>query len=179
MGFQSNKTRLKKRKVNQEPPDVKIMGKVVSRNEIKSIVQDLKKQNKIIVFTNGCFDILHTGHARYLKASKKCGDILIVGVNSDLSVKRLKGETRPINNEQDRMELLSYLYFVDYVVLFEEESPSQLIDEIKPDIYTKGADYTLETLPEAPIVLKNGGRVEFIELVEGKSTTNVIKKINS
>ena len=102
---------------------------------------------------------------------------MMIGLNSDSSVRRLKGETRPINNESDRAELLSELGFVDYVVIFEEDSPVNLLDEIKPDIYTKGADYTLETLPEAPTVLKNGGRVEFIDLVVGKSTTNVIKKI--
>lgn len=153
------------------------MGYVISRAEAKKLVQELKEQNKTIVFTNGCFDILHIGHVRYLKESAKFADIMIIGLNSDSSVKRLKGETRPINNESDRAELLSELGFVDYVVIFEEDSPVNLLDEIKPDIYTKGADYTLETLPEAPTVLKNGGRVEFIDLVVGKSTTNVIKKI--
>lgn len=153
------------------------MGQVVNRIEIVEIVEDLKKQNKKVVFTNGCFDILHIGHVRYLKESAKCGDILVIGLNSDSSVKRLKGETRPINNESDRAELLSELGFVDYVVIFEQDSPVELLDEIKPNIYTKGADYTLETLPEAETVLKNGGKVEFINLVEGKSTTNVIKKI--
>ena len=153
------------------------MGYVISRAEAKKLVQELKEQNKSIVFTNGCFDILHIGHVRYLKESAKFADIMIIGLNSDSSVKRLKGETRPINNESDRAELLSELGFVDYVVIFEEDSPVNLLDEIKPDIYTKGADYTLETLPEAPTVLKNGGRVEFIDLVVGKSTTNVIKKI--
>ncbi|MBE7707814.1 MAG: D-glycero-beta-D-manno-heptose 1-phosphate adenylyltransferase [Cyanobacteria bacterium SIG27] len=153
------------------------MGQVVNRIEIVEIVEDLKKQNKKVVFTNGCFDILHIGHVRYLKESAKCGDILVIGLNSDSSVKRLKGETRPINNEFDRAELLSELGFVDYVVIFEQDSPVELLDEIKPNIYTKGADYTIETLPEAETVLKNGGKVEFINLVEGKSTTNVIKKI--
>lgn len=153
------------------------MGQVVNRIEIVEIVEDLKKQNKKVVFTNGCFDILHIGHVRYLKESAKCGDILVIGLNSDSSVKRLKGETRPINNESDRAELLSELGFVDYVVIFEQDSPVELLDEIKPNIYTKGADYTIETLPEAETVLKNGGKVEFINLVEGKSTTNVIKKI--
>ena len=153
------------------------MGQVVNRLEIVEIVEKLKKENKTTVFTNGCFDILHIGHVRYLKESAKCGDILIIGLNSDSSVKRLKGESRPINNESDRAELLSELGFVDYVVIFNEDTPMELLDEIKPDIYTKGADYTIETLPEAKTVLKNGGRVEFIQLVEGKSTTNVIKKI--
>ena len=153
------------------------MGQVVSREDILDIVENLKKQGKRTVFTNGCFDILHIGHVRYLKKSAKFGDIMIIGLNSDASVKRLKGESRPINNELDRAELLSELGFVDYVVIFEEDTPEALLDEIKPNIYTKGADYTIETLPEASVVLKNGGKVEFIDLVAGKSTTNVIKKI--
>ncbi len=155
------------------------MGQVVSRKDILNIIADLKKQNKTTVFTNGCFDILHIGHVRYLKESARYGDILIIGLNSDSSVKKLKGETRPINNELDRAELLSELAFVDYVVIFEENTPENLLDEIKPDIYTKGADYTIETLPEAKVVIKNGGKIEFINLVEGKSTTNVIKKIEN
>ncbi len=155
------------------------MGQVINRKDIISTVENLKKENKKIVFTNGCFDILHIGHVRYLKKSAQFGDILIIGLNSDGSVKRLKGETRPINNEQDRAELLSELGFVDYVVIFDEDTPEKLLDEIKPNIYTKGADYTIETLPEAKTVLKNNGKVEFISLVEGKSTTNVIKKIEN
>ena len=153
------------------------MGQVISRKEAQILVKKLKEENKTTVFTNGCFDILHVGHTRYLKESARFGDVLIIGLNSDLSVKRLKGQTRPINNESDRAELLAELSFVDYVVIFEEDTPECLLDEIKPDIYTKGADYTLDTLPEAKTVLKNGGKVEFINLVEGKSTTNVIKKI--
>ena len=155
------------------------MGQVINRKDIISTVENLKKENKKIVFTNGCFDILPIGHVRYLKKSAQFGDILIIGLNSDGSVKRLKGETRPINNEQDRAELLSELGFVDYVVIFDEDTPEKLLDEIKPNIYTKGADYTIETLPEAKTVLKNNGKVEFISLVEGKSTTNVIKKIEN
>lgn len=152
------------------------MGQIITKNEAKNIVEKLKKEGKVTVFTNGCFDILHIGHTRYLKQSAKCGDVLIIGLNSDSSVKRLKGESRPINTESDRAELLSELSFVDYVVIFEQDSPIELLDEIKPDIYTKGADYTLETLPEAKTVLKNGGKVEFINLIEGKSTTNIINK---
>ena len=154
------------------------MGQIINRKNIAEVIQNLKNQNKKIVFTNGCFDILHVGHTRYLKESAKFGDILIVGLNSDSSVKRLKGEARPINNEFDRAEILTELNFVDYVIVFEENTPENLLDAIKPDIYTKGADYTLETLPEAETVIKNGGRVEFINLIEGKSTTNVVNKIN-
>ncbi len=153
------------------------MGKVIEKNELESLIQELRKENKKIVFTNGCFDIIHLGHVRYLKESAKFGDILIVGLNSDSSVKKLKGDKRPINLENDRAELLSELRAVDYVVIFEQNSPLELLDKIKPDIYTKGADYTLETLPESEVVIKNGGKVEFIDLVKGKSTTNIIKKI--
>lgn len=155
------------------------MGKVIDREEAVLLAQKLKEEGKTTVFTNGCFDILHLGHVRYLKKSAEYGDILIIGVNSDSSVKRLKGPQRPINNEQDRAELLSELGFVDYCVIFEEDTPEKLIDEIKPNIYTKGADYTIDTLPEAQVVLKNGGKVEFINLVEGKSTTNIIKTIEN
>lgn len=149
---------------------------VIKIDDFKKILSaDLK--DKKIVFTNGCFDILHVGHAKYLKESKKFGDILIVGLNSDKSVKRLKGESRPINNENDRAQLLDELKSVDYVIIFEQDSPIELLNEIKPDIYTKGADYTISTLPEAETVIKNGGKVEFISFVEGKSTTNVVKNI--
>ncbi len=155
------------------------MGKVINRKEAVLLAQKLKEEGKTTVFTNGCFDILHLGHVRYLKKSAQFGDILIIGVNSDSSVKKLKGPQRPINNEQDRAELLSELGFVDYCIIFEENTPEKLIDEIKPNIYTKGADYTIDTLPEAQVVLKNGGKVEFINLVEGKSTTNIIKTIEN
>ncbi len=150
---------------------------VVKKEDLKELLNDLK--GKKIVFTNGCFDILHIGHAKYLKESKKFGDILIVGLNSDSSVKKLKGENRPINNEKDRAMLLDELKSVDYIVIFEENTPEELLKIIKPDIYTKGADYTLQTLPEAKTVIENGGRVEFISLIEGKSTTNVVKNILS
>lgn len=153
------------------------MGQIVSEEELKNIINRLKSQNKKSVFTNGCFDILHIGHVKYLRASKKYGDVLIVGLNSDSSVKKIKGETRPINNESDRAEMLSELNCVDYVVIFDEQSPASLMDRIKPDIYTKGADYTLETLPEAPVVIKNNIEVHFIDFVEGKSTTNILKSI--
>ena len=127
--------------------------------------------------TNGCFDILHAGHVRYLNKSKQFGDILIVGLNSDSSVKKLKGDSRPINNELDRAEVLLGLKAVDYVVIFDENTPENLLKLVKPDIYTKGADYTIETLPEAKTVIENGGCVKFVELVQGKSTTKIIDKI--
>lgn len=154
------------------------MGKIVTQEEIVNIVKEGQSKGKTYAATNGCFDILHIGHAKYLQKTKELADFSIVMLNSDSSVKRIKGEDRPINNQNDRAELLTYLSCVDYVVLFEQDSPRELLEKIKPDVYTKGADYTLEALPERDVVLKNNIRVEFIEFVEGKSTTNVIKKIN-
>ena len=151
---------------------------LVTQDEIIKIVREGQKAGKTFVVTNGCFDILHVGHVRYLKKTKEFGDYLIVMLNSDFSVKSIKGEGRPINCEADRAEILSSLSCVDYVVLFDENSPAELLEKIKPDVYTKGADYTLETLPERDIVLRNNIKVEFIDFVQGKSTTNVIKKIN-
>ena len=155
------------------------MSNLIKRENLQSLLSSLRKENKTIVTTNGCFDILHVGHVRYLEETKKFGDILIVALNSDKSVKSIKGEGRPINNELDRAEILCALKSVDYVVLFDEKSPADLLAEIKPDVHTKGADYTMETLPEAKIITDNGGRVEFIKFVEGKSTTSTIEKINS
>lgn len=146
-------------------------------DEIKKICEELKRENKKIVFTNGCFDILHVGHVRYLTTAKSFGDVLIVGLNNDESVKKLKGENRPINNEKDRAEVLLGLKAVDYVVLFGEQTAENLIAEVRPDIYVKGGDYTLETLPEAKIVQSYGGRVEFVKFVDGHSTTNLINMV--
>ena len=154
------------------------MGRVVTQEEIIKIVREGQKSGKTFAATNGCFDILHLGHAKYLQKTKDLANYSIVMLNSDSSVKMLKGEGRPINNENDRAELLTFLSSVDYVVLFNEKSPAKLLENIKPDIYTKGADYTLETLPEREIVERNNIRVEFIEFVQGKSTTNLINKIN-
>lgn len=153
------------------------MEKLIEKENLNNIIKKLKSENKKIVFTNGCFDILHAGHVRYLKESKKFGDILIVGLNSDISVKKIKGESRPINPEMDRAEVLAGLEAVSYIVLFDETSPVKLLEEIKPDIYTKGADYTVETLPEAKTVLSYGGKIEFIKFLEGRSTTKIIDKI--
>ena len=153
------------------------MGQVLRRENIAQFVRNLQKSGKTVVVTNGCFDILHVGHIRYLQKTKSFADYLIVLLNSDKSVKSIKGENRPINNENDRAEILCALSCVDYVVMFDEDSPRELLDEIKPDVYTKGADYTMDMLPEADIMKKNGTRVEFIEFVQGKSTTNTINKI--
>ena len=150
---------------------------LVDRKSIPNLREELK--NKKVVFTNGCFDILHVGHVRYLTTAKTFGDVLIVGLNTDESVKKLKGESRPINNQADRAEVLLGLKAVDYVVFFGENTAENLIAELKPDVYVKGGDYTLETLPEAKIVQGYGGRVELVNLVAGKSTTNIIEKISA
>lgn len=152
------------------------MNKIINQNEVEAVVKELKNKNQSIVLTNGCFDILHIGHAEYLKEAKKLGDKLFIGVNSDTSVKKLKGESRPINNEIDRAKLLGYLEFVDYLVIFEEKTADNLIDLVKPDIYVKGGDYTKESLPEYPTIEKNNAQVAFINFVEGYSTTKIIEK---
>ena len=153
------------------------MGQVLRRENIAEFVRNLQKSGKTVVATNGCFDILHVGHVRYLQKTKSFADYSVVLLNSDKSVKSIKGDDRPINNENDRAEILCALTCVDYVVLFDEDSPRDLLDEIKPNVYTNGAEYTMETLPEADIMIKNGTKVEFIDFVQGKSTTNVINKI--
>ena len=155
------------------------MGKIVSQEEIVNIMKTMQAEGKTFAATNGCFDILHVGHVRYLQKTKSLADFSVVMLNSDKSVKLIKGDSRPINNENDRAEILTALNCVDYVVLFEEKSPAILLEKIKPDIYTKGADYTLETLAERDVVTRCGIKVEFIEFVQGKSTTNIINKINS
>lgn len=135
------------------------------------------KNNKRIIFTNGCFDILHPGHVSYLNTAKSLGDILIVGINSDESIKRIKGENRPINTLYDRIEVLAGLNSVDYIIPFEENTPISLIQKIKPSIYVKGGDYTRETLPETPYIEDYGGKVEIIPFLPEKSTTKIIQKI--
>lgn len=150
---------------------------LINQNDLGELLNTLKKDGKTVVTTNGCFDILHVGHVRYLEKAKSFGDVLIVALNSDKSVKSIKGESRPINNEQDRAEVLSGLKSVDYVVLFDEDSPIDLLLKIKPDVHTKGADYTIESLPEAKGIMEAGGRIEFISFVEGKSTTSIIEKM--
>lgn len=152
---------------------------LISRNDLNSLLDKLRSEGKTIVTTNGCFDILHVGHVRYLEKTKTFADVLIVALNSDKSVKSIKGDSRPINKEEDRAEVLSALRCVDYVVLFDEDSPIDLLLQIKPDVYTKGADYTVETLPEAKPIMEAGGRIEFISFVEGKSTTSIIDKMRN
>jgi rfaE bifunctional protein nucleotidyltransferase chain/domain len=130
-----------------------------------------------VVFTNGVFDILHVGHARYLAEARALGDALIVAVNTDRSVRGFKGDLRPIVPEDERAELLASLSAVDYVTLFDTRTPVPLIEKLRPAIYAKGGDYTVETLPESPVVLSYGGRVRILSLFAGKSSTNLIAKI--
>lgn len=153
--------------------------KTVSPEQIKLLSNKLKAAGKKIVFTNGCFDILHVGHVRYLTAARDLGDCLIVGLNTDESVRRLKGPSRPINDENDRAEILSALSAVDHIVFFGEATASELIAGIKPDVYVKGGDYAIETLPEAKVVAKYGGKTVLVPMVHGKSSSNVIKKISN
>ncbi|MBE8951273.1 MAG: D-glycero-beta-D-manno-heptose 1-phosphate adenylyltransferase [Quinella sp. 3Q1] len=150
---------------------------IIDRKDAANFCEDLRRRGKQVVFTNGCFDIIHAGHVRYLTAAKNFGDVLIVGLNNDESVRRLKGASRPINNQDDRAEVLLGLKSVDHVIFFGEATAESLIAEVKPAVYVKGGDYTLETLPEAKIVQSYGGRVEFVKLVAGRSTTNIVAKI--
>ena len=150
-----------------------ISTKLVSGQELLRIINQDKKKGKTIVFTNGCFDILHKGHLSYLRTASKLGDIFILGLNSDSSVKKLKGNDRPINNEEDRAEVLSFFDFIDYITIFYEETPLELIKSIKPDILVKGGDYKAENV----VGKEFSGKVEIIPFVDGYSTTNIINKM--
>ena len=142
-----------------------------------NFLKKIKEENKKIVFTNGCFDILHVGHVRYLSKAKKLGNILIVGLNSDKSVKKLKGDNRPINIFEDRATLLASLRFVDLVIIFEEKTPENLIKKIKPDILVKGGDYDIKDIVGYKTVIENGGEVKVLEFQDGYSSSNYINKI--
>ena len=150
---------------------------LISTDDIAAFCEVLRKGGKKVVFTNGCFDILHAGHVTYLEKARSFGDCLVLGLNTDASVCANKGPSRPINSELDRAKVVGALKAVDYVVLFGEQTAEKLIAKVKPDVYVKGGDYTLDTLPEAKIVMSYGGKVEFVNMVEGRSTTNVIQKI--
>mgnify|MGYP001029584678 CR=1 FL=1 len=133
--------------------------------------------NDKVVFTNGCFDILHLGHIDYLGKAADLGDRLIIGVNTDASVRKLKGETRPVIDEETRIMKLAAMVFVDAVILFDEETPLELIESLKPDVLAKGGDYTIETIVGAKETLERGGHVEVIPFLEGHSSTKIIEKI--
>ena len=146
---------------------------LIDPNDIEKLCEILHRAGEKIVFTNGCFDILHAGHVRYLEKARSFGDCLVLGLNTDASVRGNKGPARPING------VVGALKAVDYVVLFGEKTAETIIAKVRPDVYVKGGDYTLETLPEAKIVQSYGGRVEFVQMVAGRSTTNVIEKIKN
>jgi D-beta-D-heptose 7-phosphate kinase / D-beta-D-heptose 1-phosphate adenosyltransferase len=148
-----------------------------SREAVAERMAFLHQQNKRIVFTNGCFDILHSAHVGYLNQAKSFGDILVIGVNTDESVQRLKGPERPINSLEERLKVLSGLSCVDYVIPFDEDTPASLIESVQPDIFVKGGDYTRETLPEAEVVERFGGKLRIIPYVENHSTSGVIERI--
>ena len=150
---------------------------IIARDKIAGFCQVLRDGGQKVVFTNGCFDILHAGHVRYLNKARSFGDCLVLGLNTDSSVSRIKGPSRPINSQLDRAEVVGALKSVDYVVFFDEPTAEELVRQVRPDVYVKGGDYTIETLPEGQIVLGYGGKVELVHLVEGRSTTSVIAKI--
>lgn len=150
---------------------------VTNAQDFKAIRAKIKSKNKKLVFTNGCFDILHKGHITYLNEAKNLGDVLIIGVNSDASVKKLKGDDRPVTNEQDRMFALDNLKAVDYVILFTEDTPFNLIKEIQPDVLVKGGDWKIPDIVGSDIVLNNGGEVKSLNFVNGYSTSSILEKI--
>jgi len=152
-------------------------SEILTLTEFAAKLKNLRKSGLRVVFTNGCFDILHVGHVRYLTAARSKGDILVVGLNSDQSVRKIKGEKRPVVPENQRAEVLAGLRCVDYVILFDEADPLKLIQSICPDVLVKGADWSEEAIIGASFVKANGGRVERIAVVPETSTTRIIQKI--
>lgn len=150
--------------------------KIKEKEEISKILGYWKFKDKKIVFTNGCFDIIHRGHIDYLSKARALGNILVVGLNTDISVKKLKGENRPVQDEMSRALILASFTFVDLVVMFSDETPYNLIKEIKPDILVKGGDYKIKDIVGNNIVTDNGGEVKTIPFLQGYSTTNILKK---
>lgn len=151
--------------------------KIYTRKELATILEHLRSSGKVVVTTNGCFDVLHLGHLRYLQAARKLGDCLVVAINSDASVRQLKGQNRPLVPEDERAEMLAGLACVDYVVIFRELTPVDLLSELKPNIHVKGGDYKMEQLIERDTVEANGGKVIVGLNVPGKSTTDLIEVI--
>ena len=154
-----------------------LLNKITDLPSLKTQISVWKGEGKKVVFTNGVFDLLHIGHITYLAKAAELGDKLIIGLNSDASVKRIKGDDRPVNDQNSRAMLLAALFFVDAVVVFEEDTPQQLITALLPDILVKGADYAIENIVGAKEVLANGGEVKTINFVDGYSSTSIIQKI--
>lgn len=151
--------------------------KIKTAAALKPILAAWQKRGKKIVFTNGCFDILHRGHVRYLSQARKCGDILVVALNSDRSVQRIKGKNRPIVSERDRAEVIASLESVDFVTFFDEDTPYHLISSLQPNILVKGGDWKKKEIVGADLVEKNGGEVKTISYLKGNSSTNIIQTI--
>lgn len=156
-----------------------LLAKINTLPQLKDNIATWKSESKKVVFTNGVFDLLHLGHITYLAKAAELGDKLIIGLNTDASVKRLKGESRPVNDQNNRAALLAALFFVDAVILFEEDTPRELITRLLPDVLIKGADYTIDNIAGAKEVLANGGEVKTITLVDGYSSTAIINKIRA
>ena len=156
-----------------------LLDKIATLPQLTASITAWQSEGKKVVFTNGVFDLLHLGHITYLSKSAELGDKLIIGLNTDASVKRLKGENRPVNDQNNRAALLAALFFVDAVILFEEDTPRELISQLLPDVLVKGADYTVDNIAGAKEVLANGGEVKTITLVEGYSSTAIINKIKA
>ena len=156
-----------------------LLNKILDLVLLKSMVTNWQKEGKKVVFTNGVFDLLHIGHVTYLAKASEMGDKLIIGLNSDSSVKLIKGENRPVNDQNNRAALLAALFFVDAVVVFEDDTPLKLITTLMPDILVKGADYSVENIVGAKEVIANGGEVKTINFVEGYSSTSIIEKIRN
>lgn len=156
-----------------------IESKMIDLTQLQFLKAYWKFRGQKVVFSNGCFDLLHRGHVEYLSKAADLGDVLVIGLNTDASVKRLKGPSRPLQDEQTRALILSALQFVDYVLLFDEETPYELIKQVEPDVLVKGNDYKAEDIVGYDIVTAKGGKVITIELVQGHSTTGLISKMNS
>ncbi len=154
-----------------------MIKKVKSVVELQPLIAILRATGKKIVFTNGCFDLIHTGHTRYLEQAKSCGDVLIVAVNSDASVHTIKGEKRPINPQEDRAETLAALESVDFVTIFDEPDPYRVISELQPDVLVKGGDWPVEKIVGRDVVEARGGKVVSLPYIDGASTTGIIEKI--
>ncbi len=153
--------------------------KIIAFADIASICEEIKKNKKKIVTSNGCFDILHTGHIEYLQSASQYGDILIIGINNDDSVRRLKGEGRPVNKELSRASLVASLGFVDFCVIFTQDTPIELLQKIKPNVHIKGGDYLPDDIIEKKTVEDNGGVVKILPLVQGYSTTSILNRLHN
>jgi len=154
-----------------------LLNKISDLQSLKASIAQWQSEGKRVVFTNGVFDLLHIGHITYMAKAAELGDKLVIGLNSDSSVKRIKGEDRPVNDQNSRAALLAALFFVDAIVVFEEDTPINVITTLMPDILVKGADYSIENIVGAKEVMANGGEVKTIDFVEGYSSTSIIKKI--